>query len=332
MRHVYTHFIQQNAAPAGAKRIGVYDSDGNQVTTIPLGRLTPPGGNPLYRFGLVSDIHLYPLAAVEWHPETKFDNALAYFESEGCAFCVQCGDYTQTGLYMEGDADNLAPAQYAKYKEICDSHTIPVYGITGNHENYVVPITNNLEELKYYTGDDLYYTVAQGNDLFIFLGQPSAGEVMGNDALTWFADILEANQDKRCFVFVHSYIEEDSGDPKDFRENSIFETWGYKNDFLSLLRQYDNVILFHGHSHMKFECQKEDETANYTEKNGFKSVHIPSLSRPRDLNTETEETPEDNAGSQGYIVDVYPDCIVLNGRDFVGGKWVPTGIIKIDTK
>lgn len=334
MAYVYTHFIPQNTAPPEAKSIGVYDSNGNKVTSIPLGRLTRPTGEKLYSFGLMSDIHLYPLAAVEWHPEVKFDTALTYFEGEGCAFCVQCGDYTQTGLYMEGDANNLAPAQYAKYKEICDSHTIPVYGITGNHENYVKPITSNLEELKYYTGDDLYYTVTQENDLFIFLGQPSAGEVMGNDALAWVADILESNQGKRCFLFVHSYIEEDSGDAKDLRENSIFEMWGTTktSTFLNLLRANPNAILFHGHSHMKFINQEFDKTANFTEKNGFKSVHVPSLGRARDVDLTTGTTPEDMSSSEGYIVDVYPDCIVLNGRDFVGGEWVPMGVLKIDTK
>ena len=35
--------------------------------------------------------------------------------------------------------------------------------------------------------------------------------------------------------------------------------------------------------------------------------------------------------SQGYIVDVYKDCIVLNGMDLVNNKPVPLGTFKIDT-
>jgi hypothetical protein len=172
-----------------------------------------------------------------------------------------------------------------------------------------------------------------GDDMFILLGQPSAGAVMSADDFQWFKTTLEANKNKRCFVFVHSYIEEDSGDAKDFRENSIFDMWGAanKNAFMNLLKQYNNVILFHGHSHIKFECQELDKNANYTEKNGFKSVHVPSLGRPRDIDVDSVTTPYKDAEAQGYIVDVYDDCIVLNGMDFVNKKTVPFGTYKIDT-
>lgn len=332
MAYKHEHFIPQNIAPSGAKYIGVYDGD-KRVLTIPLGGLTPPTGTKLYSFGLVSDIHLYPIAAVEWTPEVKFDNALTYFESKGCMFCVQCGDFTQTGLFLEGDRVNMDTRQFAKYKEICDKHTIHIYGFCGNHESYMNPIANNPEELRYYTGTNLYYSVEQGSDLFILLGQPNPGYVMSDEAYNWLVATLEANTNKRCFVFVHSYIEEDSGDPCDIRENSIFEEWGVTRTdaFTNLLSQYDNVILFHGHSHMKFQSQEFDTCANYTEKNGFKSVHIPSLGVPRDVDTVNKVSVNDNRASQGYIVDVYADCIVLNGMDFINNVPVPLGTYQINT-
>ena len=351
MAYKYTHFIPQNTAPPGAKSIGVYDSDGNQIATIPLGRLAPPSGKPLYSFGLVSDIHLYPLAAVEWHPETKFRNALNYFQENGCVMCIQCGDITQTGFYMGRTVNEVSEyyfddTQMQEYKKIREEFTMPVYGICGNHESYYgKPVSNHPDEVEEVMGKrDLSFTLssaettarnirvsAVGNDLFILCGQPKDAWVMSDEDFQWLRETLAANTDKRCFVIVHSHIEEDSGDPKDYRENSIFETWGYKAAFMSLLAQNKNVILFHGHSHTKFENQQFDVSANYTEKNGFKSVHVPSLSRPRDVNLTAGTTPEDMSSSQGYIVDVYPDCIVLNGRDFVGGEWVPTGVLQIDT-
>ena len=331
MAYKYKHFIPQNTAPSGAKSIGVY-SNGKKIYNIPLGRLTPPTKERLYSFGLVSDIHLWK-ATSSWDGNTKFDNALTYFETEGCVFCAHCGDITQTGLYDEGNKTTIVPTQFEKYKEICDKHTIPVYGICGNHENYVVPITNNLTELKYYTGTDLYYTVTQGNDLFIFIGQPSYDEVMGDDALQWLYETLEENRDKRCFVFIHPYIEEDSGDPLDYRENSVFDYWGATktNAFMNVMRHYKNAILFHGHSHTKYECQQHDESANYTERNGFKSIHVPSSATPRNLDLSAGATVNDNGGSQGCVVDVYDDCIVLNGWDFINSQYVPLGIYKIDT-
>lgn len=362
MAYIYPHLIPQNIATTGVKSIGVYDGNGKKIYTIPLGGLTPPAKEKLYSFGLVSDIHLYPLAAVEWKPEKKFEKALTFFENSGCVFCAHCGDISQTGLFREADKANIAPEQFAKYKEICDNHTMPVYGLCGNHESYVNPISNNLTELRYYIGCDLSFSIEQGNDLFLFLGQPNPGYVMSDEHFQWLSDMLKNNTHKRCFVFVHAYIEEDSGDPCDVRENSIFENWGTTktNAFMNLLRQYDNVVLFHGHSHMKFGLQEVDSTANYTEKNGFKSVHVPSLATPRDIKytyvkrdangevVETNETiipdtsgslgtlekmasKDDPYASQGYIVDVYDDCIVLNGWDFVNNNPVPIGTYKIDT-
>lgn len=337
MPYVYRHFIPQNTAPAGAQKIGVYDSNGNKVLTIPLGGLTPPRQEPLYSFGLLSDIHLYPIATVAWNPETKFNNALTFFENEGCAFVAHCGDFTQTGLTLDDTTTGLDTRQFAKYKEICDAHTIPVYGICGNHESITnkddYAMTNQRDLLIEYTGTDLYYTAEQGNDLFIFVGQPDWDVVMGDDALQWLKETLAANSGRRCFVFIHSYIEEDSGDAVDYRENSVFDDWGVAKTeaFMDVMRQCPNAILFHGHSHMKFECQEYDANANYTERNGFKSVHVPSVGKPRGINLATGETPEDNNGSQGYIVDVYEDCIVLRGWDFIGNKPVPLGTLRIPT-
>lgn len=91
------------------------------------------------------------------------------------------------------------------------------------------------------------------------------------------------------------------------------------------------MILFHGHSHMKFQCQELDKTTNYAEKNGFKSVHIPSLGVPREVDTVNKKSVDDRTASQGYIIDVYDDCIVLNGWDFINGEYTPLGVFKIDT-
>lgn len=333
MAYVYKHFIPQNIAPNGAKIIEVY-RDGKKICNIPLGRMSPATGNKLYSFGLVSDIHVYPIASVAWKPETKFENALEYFESQNCVFCAHCGDITQTGLYLENGDTEMDFRQFAKFKEICDAHTIPVYGVCGNHESITgKAISNNLSELEYYTGKGLYYTIDQGDDLFVFIGQPTYNKVMGDNALQWLEETLAANKNRRCFVFIHSHLEEDSGDALDLRENSVFDDWGATktNAFMDVLRDHDNVVLFHGHSHFKYEYQKYDVNANYTERNGFKSVHVPSLSKPRNINFDTGETPDDNAGSQGCIVDVYEDFIVLNGWDFIDGIPIPLGTYKIDT-
>ena len=333
MAYMYRHFIPQNTAPSGAKTIGVYDGNGKKVCTIPLGKLAQPTGEKLYSFGLVSDMH-FARVSVDWTPDTKFDNALTYFESKGCVLCAHCGDMTQTGLFSESDTENMNTAQFENYKAVCDKHSISVYGICGNHESYVVPISNNLNELKTYTGTDLYYTVSQGNDLFIFIGQPQGNTPMNDTALQWLYNTLETNRNKRCFIFVHPHIS--SGNALGaYTSNNIFEWWGTKTTaFKNLLAHYKNTVLFHGHSHISFKCQELDKEANYSTKDGFKSVHVSSLGRPRKI-TDGVLSGYLSSESEGYIVDVYDDYIILNGRDFIDndkdGNIIPIATYKIDT-
>ena len=367
MKYSYTHFIPENVAPKGATRI-VIKNGTEVVCSIPLTRfmgLTSPQGNPVYSFGLVSDIHLGRVNIQAYgYSWDKFDNALSFFKKSDCSFCIVCGDLTVTGLYYSPDdtPENaiLEETQFSKYREICNKYDLPVYELMGNHESYYgQPIEKNKDLLKSYTGNsELSYVMEKENDLFILCGQNHGSSVMREDDYSWLCNTLDANKDKRCFVFVHPYIEEDSGDSLDVRENSIFDLWGTskKTAFMNLMKQYQNTVLFHGHSHMKLECQEFDVNANYTERNGFKSVHIPSLATPRDVEftyTKDGETTttlypdttgslgtltkvasrDDRSSSQAYIVDVYPEYIVLNGLSFSGGNAepVPLGTYKIDT-
>lgn len=321
MNYKYTHLIPQNIAPKDAKSMGVYDSNGNRIVGIPLGKLRHPDGDKKYSFGVVSDIHLIKSNIVwNWYPIEKFDRALSHFQEKGCVMCVVSGDLTQGG-YRWSDKDDVDLTQMANYRTVCEKYSdLPVYEIAGNHESmYSVPITNNLDLWETDTGKrDLSYTVAQGNDLFIFLGQPTGGTVL--ESLQWLYETLEANRNKRCFVFIHPWLTDDSGNPLTALTNNVFTMWqnntGNQNletAFKNLLAHYKNTVLFHGHSHTKFENQELDKCANYTDKNGFKSIHIPSLSRPRDVDVQTNEAIYSVTESQCYLVDVYNDYIILNG-------------------
>lgn len=360
MKYEYTHFIPENVAPKGATRIVVKDGDGKNVCAIhksQFGDMARPEGEPDYSLGWVSDCHTADWTT-NWNGNKKLRNALAYFQRAGCKFVIGCGDFTQAGFYY-ADATDYNEGQMLNYQSILSDYSIPVYEIFGNHENYYgVSITKHLARAKELTGIPYTaYTVSSapdsdtvegkitrpnryapvGDDLYILCGQSTSSEVMSVDDYDWLVKMLSDNTDRRCFVVVHSYMEEDSGDPLDYRENSIFGTWTKTAEFVALLKQYPNVILFHGHSHMKFEHQKDDPIANYATVKGYKSVHVPSLGAPRDINpnaTDGKYTPEDPASSQCYLVDVYPDCIVLNGLDF-GTTGVPTvevlGTLKINT-
>ncbi len=334
MSYKYTHFIPENTAPVGAQKIGVYEGTGKRIAHVPLGNLNSSltKADRQYSFCALADIHLTYDTANE-----DFQRALTYAENN-CDFTCIAGDLTDTG----GDESQLA-----LYKSIVDTYapTKPVYAIAGNHENY-----NGYADqwLETYTGHPLYYSFTKGNDVFIMVGHYGAwhdtkwwpDEFMSHEELQWLYETLEANRNKRCFVFTHVLPHEHGvGNP-----NNLYVTAGkpllwYVNDggigqaFISLLRHYKNTILFHGHSHTRYWLQELDEKANYSDHYGYRSVHIPSLAVPRD--PDGTNLTEIYAESEGYIVDVYDDCIILNGRDFIDndtdGHWLPIATYKIDT-
>ena len=332
----YTHFIPENIAPAGAKKIGVYDSNDRKVCDIPLGGLTPPSGNKLYTFCALADTHLtYDTA------NTDFQRALTFAENN-CDFTVIAGDLTNTG------ADE---SQLALHKSIVDTYspTKPVYAITGNHEHYDGYSDAYLEK---YTGQPLYYSFTQGNDVFIMVGHFGAykgdgigwlaSETWSVEELQWLYETLEANRNKRCFVFTHVLPHEHGvGNPCNLYVTANKPLLWKVNDggngqaFMSLLLHYKNTILFHGHSHTRLWLQELDKKANYSSVDGYRSVHIPSLSVPRDPVDDGVNLEYAYAESEGYIVDVYDDYIILNGRDFIDndadGHIIPIATYKIDT-
>ena len=328
MIYQYNGFIHQNVAPNGAKKIGVYNASGKRICEIPLGNLSMPDvGTKLYSYGLLSDLHLSGNSA----EGTRLDNAMTYFEEQGCSFCCHAGDMTNIGFWYNSTDTEIYFNQMAEYKGVREKHpNLPLYGICGNHENYNKSITENLTELKEYTGQDLYYTVTQGNDVFIFVSQPVGNRPMNNEQLQWLYETLEANRNKRCFVFVHPFVaDSDSGNPYGVYSNKIFDWWGENTTaFKNLMKHYKNVIVCHGHSHMHFDMQLEIKNAIYSEVLGFRSIHIPSTSWNRKIvNGESVNV----GGCYGYLVDVYENYIVLNGLDLSTNQVVPIATYCINT-
>ena len=315
----YKDFIQQNIAPPDVRRIGIYNSQGIRVGFIPLGPLTfPDVGGPLYSFGALSDIHIGESTAVD-----DFKRALAYLSEKTDFICV-CGDL------IHGNASNAA-AQIEQYKACLPSATVPVYAIAGNHDGAYVANVESV--ISSYTGHPLYYTFTQGDDVFIMMGNvtSNAGGLFTRAELQWLYEILETNRNKRCFLFQHVRPDDACGNALGIY---VYDIWNgtEKTVFESLLRHYPNTIFFHGHSHLKFYLQRYSDTANYDNAFGCHSVHIPSISVPRDtLSVVNPSITTIYAESEGYVVDVYKSGIHLRGRDFVKGEYLPIASYWLDT-
>lgn len=320
----YRDFIPQNTAPQNVKRIGIYNSNGLRAGIIPLGSLAfPNAGQKLYSFGALSDVHVGYDTAVG-----DFQAALSYLQDMNL-ICI-CGDLTGDG----------SDAQLAQYKAIVDarSASTPVYAIAGNHEGMVADVASRIVT---YTGQPLYYSFTYGDDVFIMVGtiggeMYSNGVVFADGELQWLYETLETNRNKRCFVFQHIFAgvtnEAVCGNAGGLYTNWCWHDTVECQTFEALMKHYKNVVWFHGHSHLCYSMQKYGRLyANYSEADGYRSVHIPSLAVPRD-DTDGDGTADTiYAGSEGCVVDVYENGIHLRGRDFISGEFLPIASYWLDT-
>lgn len=314
----YKDFIPQNVALPNTRRIGIYDENGNRVGQIPLGSLTPPiPGKKVYSFGALADVHLQYDTA-----QADFQRALTYLNNtEDVAFTCIAGDLTSSGTASELSA-------YKNYVDTYSADT-PVYAVTGNHD-----VRSGLQNsISTYTSRPLYYSFTNGNDVFIMLGinAEASGSLFTVAELQWFYETLEANRNKRCFVFHHVRPQDGCGNAFGIYS---YDIWGGTEQtvFESLMRHYKNAHQFHGHSHLKFYLQYGSDVANIDHIFGGWSIHIPSLAVPRDGDiTGANSRQEIYADSEGYVVDVYENGIHLRGRDFVKGEFLPIASYWLDT-
>lgn len=325
-----TKFIPENIAPPNAQSLAIFNGD-TKICDVDISKMQPSNlGDKLYSFGLVSDLHVDGVGM----NGTYLSDAMTFFENQGCSFCCHAGDMTNIGFWSES-SDSIYLTQMAEYKSVIDSHpNLPMYGICGNHESYNKSIMENLTELKEYTGRDLYYTMTQGNDVFIFIGQP-AGTIYAfekkeewKNELRWLQSTLEANRDKRCFVFEHLTLSDDSGNP-----NNIHNAYWYELEttLVGIMKHYKNAMLFHGHSHLDLNEQFNFSYSNYSTKKGFKSINIPSSGGSRITVDGVLQKVNNPDLRSGYIADVYSDCVILKGYYFKNYEVIPIAQYCIDT-
>lgn len=343
MSHVLSDLIKANIATVDATHIVVFDANGKRIGGCPLGHLAAPNViKKSYSFVAISDSHITGSNITTGDSFVDLRRAIAFGEQNGAAFVCVCGDIVDAGTNEWW---------YQQAKTIRDAYSIPIYYITGNHESFPINTINNTNLTyvdSYYTlpavrnaDSPLYYSFTHGDDVFIMLGEYSSGQdaPFQDGELQFLYDTLEANRNKRCFVFFHifNWDSGDSGVPYEgFYSFDVFANYqSQKQCFISMLKHYKNTVWFHGHSHANFELQRMTKSTVYSESLGYRSVHIPSITKPK---TATEaDRAAGNAGteveaeSQGYLVDVYPNGIHLRGRDFVAGEFLPIASYWIDT-
>lgn len=271
----------------------------------------------LYSFGVLSDLHIQYATGLD-----DFQRALTYLRERVPFTCV-CGD-----LVSFASAENME-----QYKEYVETYAggMAMYECAGNHETFPeLGVGGVLDTAlwKETTGKEPYYSFVYGDDVLLFLSNyrhANSSELFPDGGLDWLEATLEANKDKRCFVFQHIPESADSSaDPSNRYDATLMGATGQA--FVSLMKRYKNTVWFHGHTHITLG------TAQYpiSEKRRYRSVHIPSLASPRFYDEEANAVVDyyfDENGNkvwgstlaEGYIVDVYKNKIVLHGINFAAG-------------
>lgn len=330
----YEDFINVNIAPRNAENIGIYDSSGNLSGYIPLSTLKKDHTQPLYSFGLLSDVHCQENDAAE--SVMDLQRALTFFNKNNVTLTCVCGDLTQDATAGELDL----------YKQTVDAYspTVPVLTTTGNHDcARWGQINESLWEE--YIGLPLVFehTVTLPDntaDHFLFLGMSYWEDFTApylDSHLAWLESKLEEYRNERCFIITHLFFPDRAGNMNYIYPSTNWISGVQLERLSAMCDNYVNTIWFSGHSHWKWDMQKYQGRANvfrtydYTGRptSGW-CVHVPSCAYPADsdgISTRNGIVSE----SEGAIVEVYADHIDILGLDLKYTRYLPIATYRLET-
>lgn len=342
---IYESFINSNVAPYSADAIGIFNSDGELVNKIHIDGFKPTYTDRLFRFGILSDVHNNNVDSQSNEDIMDFTNALNFFnEKESVNMTCICGDISQGGR----------PAQFAVYQSVVEENSFntPVYTTTGNHD---CPSSGGLLDTDWepYTGNaktfEIIKQIGGKNVPFLFLGMNlyslgDTGTPYLDTDLDWIEEKLEEYRNERVFVITHLFFPTKSGNFKQIYPRTNWLGGSQLERLQAMNERYLNSIWFSGHSHWKWYLQKYEDKANVYrsyDDNGNPTcgwtVHIPSCASPIDSNGVSSRVSKP-LESEGGIVDVYNDYIVLRGIVFkkesdldYTNKYEPIAQYKLDT-
>lgn len=305
---------------------------------------------PIYRFGSLSDLHFnrYYLSLTD-DSMCAFPNALNFLDAYDVSLVALSGDLS----------NNSETNAFEKFNYIASKYDFPVYTCTGNHDvkdtldkdawrrlvNTGVYGENKADgvlDVNEETFDFVYAPNKGNDDVFIFLSQYAwsynneSSRILSDEQLDWLEAQLKKYSDRTVYVYFHTFLADDENNT-DSGEGNIINNKGVTYDlvytvgtpdeirFRSLLKEYKNVICFNGHSHWAFDQVKYNPIMNITDYDGTYAtlVHNSSVSSPRRVRENASERTEYNMrSSEGYLVSVYEDRIVLQGIDFLRGEFL----------
>ena len=280
---------------------------------------------PSLLFGVVSDVHVQSTNPIAQY---KFQQMLADMVKLHVPSLVINGDL--------GDGD---PRDYKTMDSLVkqQKNHPTVYYTIGNHEFYQAyhnPITHDWSPDTFPNGETeiaalnrflkitgrsrVYYDEYLNGYHFIFLGSEKSAisdrtygdrAYLSNDQLDWLKSKLQENHSlgKPIFVFLHQPLT---------RLGSTQNSSDYiiQSDRLhEILTRFSEVIFFSGHIHRQLKL------ATTILQEEFAMVNSSSVALPRYIKGQALPNL-----SEGLIVEVINNKVVIKGRDFLAKNWIPS--------
>lgn len=321
----YNYFNDLNFAPSEANKIVACTYKTQNIIaecSIPADFKKEDLGTKLYSIGLLSDVHIDGDGTDEASASSDFVRALEYFNNKVSAVCIS-GDLCCENGYNE----------LATFKNLVDNNAnVPVYASRGNHDTrYPISDWNTI-------GYQLYEEKTINNEHYLFLGMNAENygdNCFTTEELDWLEQKLETYKNQRTYLFFHVFMPDTCGNINNlYPWDDLDASASNVQRFLNLMSKYKNAVYFSGHSHLEFGCQKFGANANvFSNGSTCHRVHIPSCAKPRKNpdGSTSSNTYTNDAGSEGYIMDVYENYIVLKGIDFTKLKILPIANYIINT-
>ncbi|GMK40009.1 hypothetical protein PCCS19_30640 [Paenibacillus sp. CCS19] len=257
-------------------------------------------------FPVISDIHI----GSGDKAEIKFAHALEQLNQLAPHYdaIASVGDLTDHGKAEQYDA---FMSIYNRHKQPTAKSLLTI----GNHDYYgssgALKGQRLFLEKTGMTG--IYYDQWINGYHFIVLGSEnkSTGGKLSNAQLAWLEGKLaeHASSDKPIFVLFHQHI-----------SDTVYgsDRWGHTQNhkkLYAILSKYPQVITFSGHSHYMLESPRSIHQRDFTSL-GTSSVRYPELEPGM---VQGNHPPDDI--SQGYLVMVKDDKVIVKRRDFHRNDW-----------
>lgn len=324
--------------PDQATRLLVYASNGVAESDTPVAFSIPdsakfPTESPLYTFDVMSDTHVQA-----WDSEQNERVNMAFQD-------IKKNDPHSKGIIVNGDmVDQGFDDNYKNFFSIVNKNKEglpPLYLVMGNHEfmdfSTANPYTNATDEkmqkwLSYTQNSAPYYDTYINGQHFIMLGSEEYSELssgydhdycdISETQFNWLRTKLAETKDKKepIYLFLHQPMQNTVAGSLEY------QGWnGVKPDqeqeLRSILKDYPQVIMFNGHTHWLLESDHE----MYDGKSSFASIF--NTASAGYLWSDANQAID---SGEGLYIEVYKDKLLVKGRNYTDGTWVPKAFYAVD--